>query len=69
MEHLNGRLRGVLGHKEGIEEMGEDNESDSMSTDDEDDDKAETSDMELDINVNKIPLGLCTYDLAHLHTN
>ena len=44
IEHLNGRLRGVLGFHERLEEMGED--EDIIDTDEEDE---ISSDMEIDI--------------------
>ena len=43
IEHLNGRLRGVLGFKEGIEDL---SDNDPMSSSDEDE---EVSDTELDL--------------------
>ena len=44
VEHLNGRLRGVLGYKEGIEDLPED---DPLSSSEEE--MSEDSDIELDI--------------------
>ena len=44
MQHLNGRLRGVLDYREGIEDLPED---DPLSTSDEED-MSEISDFELD---------------------
>ena len=47
VEHLNGRLRGVLGYKEGIEDLPED---DPLSSSDEEDmSDLELSDIDLDI--------------------
>ena len=48
IEHLNGSLRGVLGYKEGIEEMPEEEQDDPSENSDEEV-PFEESDMELDI--------------------